>query len=252
MVQEQKPAILECVVSGKPIPEIKWFKGDTEVHPKHGEAEICFIPETGQAKLMISKPRPEDETIYSVKAINKFGRAECRANLVISNAAIISKPEVLHAPKITRPLPAVIAKRGKPLALSVEFESDTDVEVKWFRNNIEITSAKDKEIKTFENVAELHIPEVRKKDAGKYEIRIQNATGEARSSGSVSVKDKEEKSDEAIAPRFVQAIQPQIVAEGEVVILETTVDSYPTASFQWFFESHPLQVILNTFTRFLL
>lgn len=237
--------MLECVVSGKPTPEIKWFKGDSEVHPKDGKSETSFIPETGQAKLTIFEPSPEDETIYSVKAFNKFGRAECRANLVISDAAVVFKPEVLHAPKITKPVPATIAKQGKPLNLRVEFESVIDVEVKWFRNNIEIVPGPDKKIKTFENVAELYIPEVKKKDAGKYEVRIQNTVGEARSSGSVSVKEKEDKTDGAEAPRFIQAIQPQVVAEGEVVILETTVDSYPIASFQWFFENHPLQVRLK-------
>ena len=244
MVEEDKPAILECIVNGNPIPEIKWYRNDIEIKSKKGKTEIIFEPTTGEAKLKILEPTPEDETIYRVRAINKFGRAECRANLVISNSAIISKPEVLYAPKITRPLPAVVAQSGQPLILNAEFESDSQPDVKWFRNNIEITPSNDKIIKTFENVAELHIPNVKKKDAGKYEIRVQNTIGEARSSGSVSIKEKEDKIDEAKAPRFIQPIQPQIVAEGEVVIMETTVESYPTASFQWFYESRPIEVII--------
>lgn len=245
VAEEHKPAVLECVVSGNPVPEIKWYCGENEIQPKEGKTKISFTPETGEAKLTFLELTVEDETIYRVRAINKFGKAECRANLLVNNAAIVSKPEVLHAPKITQPLPAVVAQRGKPLVLTVEFESDSKPDVKWFRNNIEITSSTDKVIKTFENVAELYIPEIKKKDTGKYEIRVQNIVGEARSSGSIAVKE-EDRADEAKAPRFIKPIQPQIVAEGEVVIMETTVESYPIASFQWFYENYPLEV--NIFT----
>lgn len=112
MVEEHKPATLECVVTGTPAPEVKWYRGEKEIKPTKG-TEITFNPETGEAKLTILEPTPEDETIYRVRAINKFGRAECRANLLVSNAVVISKPEVLRAPKITKPLPALVAERGK-------------------------------------------------------------------------------------------------------------------------------------------
>lgn len=45
-----------------------------------------------------------------------------------------------------------------------------------------------------------------------------------------------------VPPRFVEALKPQIVAEGEVVIMETRVESHPTCSFQWFQHSVPIKV----------
>lgn len=244
MVEEHKPALLECVVTGTPMPDVKWYRGEQELKPKRGR-EITFNPETGEAKLHILEPTPEDETIYRVRAVNKFGRAECRANLVISSVVKVSKPEVLRAPKITRPLPALVATLGKPLTLSADFESKPTPEVKWFRNGAEIVPSDKRVVNIYENTAELFIPEVTKKDGGKYEVRVQNPAGEARSSGSVTVKAREDKTDEVKAPRFVEPIQPQIVAEGEVVIMEAKVESYPTASFQWFHETRPLEVIIN-------
>lgn len=247
MVEEHKPATLECVVTGTPIPEVKWYSGDKEITPKKG-TEITFNPETGEAKLTILEPTPQDEITYRVRAVNKFGRAECRANLIISNIVKVSKPEVMQAPTITKPLPALVAERGKPLKLTADFESKPKPEVKWYRNGIEITPGKNRVIKIYENTAELLIPSPVKTDGGKYEIRVQNPAGEARSSGSVTIKEREDKSDEVKAPRFIEPIQPQIVTEGEVVIMEARVDSYPTASFQWFYESRPLEVIkLNFF-----
>ena len=112
MVEEHKPATLECIVTGASAPEVKWYRGEKEIQPKQG-TEITFNQETGEAKLMILEPTPEDATIYRVRAVNKFGRAECRANLLVSNTVVISKPEILRAPRITKPLPALVAERGK-------------------------------------------------------------------------------------------------------------------------------------------
>jgi hypothetical protein len=245
MVEEHTSALLECVVTGIPVPEVKWYRGEKEVKPNK-RTEMTFNPVTGEAKLKILEPMPEDETIYRVRAVNKYGRAECRANLVISNIVKVSKPIVLRAPRITRPLPALIAEHGKPLKLLADFEGAPKPEIKWFRNGIEITPTDKRKINVYESTAELIISDVTKKDSGKYEIRVQNEVGEARSSSSITIKEHEDTISEVKAPRFVEPIQPQLIAEGEVVIMETRVESYPTASFQWFHESKPLEVIYST------
>lgn len=241
VVEEHKPALLECVVTGTPMPEVKWYRGEKEVKPNE-RTEVTFNPTTGEAKLQILEPTPEDETIYRVRAVNKYGRAECRANLVISNIVKVSKPIVLRAPRITRPLPALVAERGKPLKLLADFEGVPKPDVKWFRNGVEITPTDKRKINVYESTTELIVSDVTKKDGGKYEIRVQNEAGEARSSSSITVKEREDTTSEVKAPRFIEPIQPQLVAEGEVVIMETKVESYPTASFQWFHESTPLEV----------
>jgi len=246
MIEEHTPALLECVVTGTPIPEVKWYCGEKEVKPNE-RTEIIFNPTTGEAKLKILEPIPEDETIYRVRAVNKYGRAECRANLVISNTIKVSKPVVLRAPRITRPLPALTAEPGKPLKLLVDFDGISKPEVKWFRNGIEIIPTDKCKINIYESTAELNITEITNKDSGKYEIRVQNEVGEARSSSSVTVKERKDIPSEVKAPMFVEPIQPQLVAEGEVVIMETRVESYPVASFQWFHESKPLEVLFPIF-----
>jgi len=241
MIEEHTPALLECVVTGMPIPEVKWYRDEKEVKPNE-RTELSFNPTTGEAKLKILQPMSEDETIYRVRAINKYGRAECRANLVISNIVKVSKPIVLRAPRITRPLSALIIERGKSLKLLADFDGIPKPEVKWFRNGIEITPTNKRKIDIYENTTELNIIEATNKDSGKYEIKVQNEVGEARSSSSVTVKERKDTMDEVKAPMFVEPIQPQLVAEGEVVIMETRVESYPAASFQWFHESKPLEV----------
>lgn len=242
IVEEKKPVKMTCKVVGTPAPEVRWYRDETEIRPEKGVIDIRFVPETGEGVLEILQPMEEDQAIYRVTATNKFGRAECRANIVLRESVMISKPYVMRAPKIIHPLPATVAQVGNTLSLKVEFESGTESDVKWFRNNIEIAQPKDKVIKTSYNTSELIIPSIKKKDTGKYEVRIQNEIGEVRSSGSVAIKQITEEDKEVIAPRFIQPIQPQLVIEGEVLIMETKVESYPTSSFQWFYENLPIQV----------
>lgn len=80
--------VLECVVTGSPTPEVKWFRGEDEVKPDKNHI-IEFHRETGVCRLTIINTTKVDETIYSVRATNKFGRAECRANLVLSMTLFI-------------------------------------------------------------------------------------------------------------------------------------------------------------------
>lgn len=73
---------LNCLVRGIPTPTVIWFRGDVEIIPDTTHS-ITFIPETGESKLIISKATEVDQNTYTVKATNKYGRAQCRANVII-------------------------------------------------------------------------------------------------------------------------------------------------------------------------
>lgn len=70
------------MVRGIPTPTVVWLKGDEEIIPDSTHS-ITFIPETGESKLVISKATEVDQNTYTVKATNKYGRAQCRANVII-------------------------------------------------------------------------------------------------------------------------------------------------------------------------
>lgn len=235
----EETAVLECVVVGKPTPNVKWYKKDKEI-TETTKQKITFNPETGVAKLELLEVTPEDETIYKVKADNKFGKAECRANLVISKSVEVTQPVVMHAPKITKPVQAIISKPDKDIVLEAEFEGTPTPEIKWLRNGKEIKPSESYEITTETNTTKLKISKKAPQKAGKYEVKATNPKGQASSAGSVTVTEDKEM-EKVIAPRFIKAIQPQTVAPGEVVIMEAVVEAYPTASFQWYIGSLPLK-----------
>lgn len=237
IVEEDKTAVLECTVIGQPTPNIKWFKDNKELisSPTH---KVEFNPETGNATLEILKPTPDDEKIYSVKADNKFGTAECRANIVLSKSVIVTQPVVMQAPKITQPVKAKIVKPDDEVVLEAEFEG-TSPTVTWLRNGTEIKPSDEYNIETTDNKTILRVKKkvTKRRKGGKYEVRITNERGEASSSGSVTVS---EEIPDAQPPRFIESIKPQRATVGEVVILEAVVEAVPQATFQWFHDTTPI------------
>lgn len=91
----------------------------------------------------------------------------------------------MEAPKITKPLQALMVPKGSTVNLEVEFTGKPEPDVSWFRNGKEIQPSPDMDKKT--GVTTLTLREVNKKLTGKFEVRAMNPAGEARTSGSVGV-----------------------------------------------------------------
>lgn len=83
VAQVGKLVTLECKAEGVPVPEIRWYRATEEIVPDELH-RIVYNPHSGVSTLTILEATNFDETIYAVRATNKFGRAECRANLVLS------------------------------------------------------------------------------------------------------------------------------------------------------------------------
>lgn len=83
-----QPLLLKCIVSGKPTPVIKWFCNNTEIIPDE-RRHVTYNPETGVSALKILNPVQSDECVYSIQALNAFGRAECRANLTLGLSFLV-------------------------------------------------------------------------------------------------------------------------------------------------------------------
>ncbi|KAK7873554.1 hypothetical protein R5R35_008797 [Gryllus longicercus] len=237
-INPKLPLTLECVVVGTPAPVIKWFARKQEITSLRGK-KITYSAESGIATLKILKPTPEDFCSYCVQAVNSFGSAECRIDLSIGKGSKVHEPIVLEAPKITQPLEAKIVCYGESITLECQFEGTPLPSVKWYFKGKEISNT-DVKITTSECKSCLQISEAYRQNSGKYEIQVLNCKGEARSSGTVSVTDPEPDMEEVIPPRFVKPLEAFAVAIGDVVILETFVQSYPTCSFQWFQHSLPI------------
>lgn len=81
-VKSMETVELRCVVSGTPMPTVVWCRGDEQIEPDDSHV-ISYLPETGESKLTICNATKLDVNDYTVKAVNNYGMAQCKANLII-------------------------------------------------------------------------------------------------------------------------------------------------------------------------
>lgn len=259
--EDKDKAIVTCQVHGLPKPIVKWYKEEIEIVP-NTDVQTIYNEETGFVTLEVYNPETNVPVNYTIKAENEFGKAIGKANVFIQSIIIEKKAEV-RAPKILTPLQAKILKSQTTLKFECKYDGLPIPKIKWIKNGKEIVTDDNTTIEISDYTTKLEIRNITRKNAGKYEIIVTNKAGEAKSSGSVVVSDAKE-TEEVKAPRFIEPLTPKTVAETEVVILEASVEAFPTASFQWFYNnasiasSHETRIattenksilIIETFTK---
>ncbi|KAK9882445.1 hypothetical protein WA026_021476 [Henosepilachna vigintioctopunctata] len=234
--EEDSSFILKCKIVGQPKPDIKWLHNEKEVIPD-SKKKTSYHPETGVAVLELLEAVTDEVSSFRIIAENEFGRAQSRITISEKRSPSIQTQQILEAPEIIKPVQSIVTKPTEEVVLNAEFKAVPAPKIEWFRNGKPIMNDDNYLITKRTNETELRIKRTAKQKGGKYEVKVANKVGEARSSSTVTVT--EEKLN-AEAPKFIKPIKPQFVCEGEVVILESVIEAFPTASFQWFQQSIPI------------
>ena len=79
-VVQGKPAQFEAIVAGQPPPEVTWFR---EGHQITDSEEFKILREGNKSVLVIKEVFPEDSGIFTCRATNPAGVAECSAELFV-------------------------------------------------------------------------------------------------------------------------------------------------------------------------
>uniref|UniRef100_A0A671S390 Ig-like domain-containing protein n=1 Tax=Sinocyclocheilus anshuiensis TaxID=1608454 RepID=A0A671S390_9TELE len=110
-------ATLKCQIIGRPVPEIKWYKGGKEI--KEGR-KYAATSDGRNHTLTISTDQQEDEGLYTCKAVNEAGECETSGTLVLEAApqfpvplkdkffATCGSTVRIHAVYIGRPQPKIM------------------------------------------------------------------------------------------------------------------------------------------------
>uniref|UniRef100_A0A182K1R7 Ig-like domain-containing protein n=1 Tax=Anopheles christyi TaxID=43041 RepID=A0A182K1R7_9DIPT len=242
-LNEQKTvATVTCKVAGIPIPKVRWLRDEVEIIEEEEEdIETYYEERTGHVRLTVKHPKQNVPVVFTVVAENKFGKAVGRANVYIQAVLLERAKPSAVAPQIVEPLEAQVVRTGSTLVFECRYTGQPKPTVKWFRNSKEIVEEEEEVIITTEEYySRLEIRRVTRQRGGKYEITVTNEAGQAKSSASVAISDATDM-DEAKAPRFIEPLMPKLIAEAEVCILEVSVESYPTSTFQWFKEGTAIQ-----------
>jgi hypothetical protein len=99
--------------------------------------------------------------------------------------ALTDRPSLHEAPEIIKPLEAQVAEANSTVVLEVEYTGVPQPEVQWFRNGKKITPSED--ITISDTKTTLTIKKINRKSSGRYEVRVSNVAGEAKTSASVTV-----------------------------------------------------------------
>lgn len=200
---------------------------------------MLYDEDSGEVALVLTDVPIELEQpiVYKVEAGNAFGKAISRAEVmqVVEQPVV---PRVLRAPRVTA-LKAQTVRTKSTLTIQSFYTGTPVPEIKWLKNGKELVPDDDVDITNENGTSTVIVSDVDRKRSGKYEIVATNEVGECRASGSVMVSDSVDE-EELIAPYFVESLLPKTVLLDEVVIMETTVQSHPQSSFQWFFNSTPI------------
>lgn len=99
--------------------------------------------------------------------------------------ALTDRPSLHEAPEIIKPLEAQVVEANSTVVLEVEFTGVPQSEVHWFRNGKKILSTPD--ITLSDTKTTLVIKKITRKSGGRYEVRVSNIAGEAKTSASITV-----------------------------------------------------------------
>ncbi|XP_039306923.1 titin isoform X3 [Solenopsis invicta] len=181
-VQTTYPVRLTCQVIGHPIPEITWYKNETEI--SQDDRHIFWDDDSNFHTLEITHSALEDSGCYMVTARNINGSVSCRCSLVVDKGI-----RAYIAPEFLRGLDtAYTIHSGGELRMSAQLEAYPSVGVVWHRDGIRLRPSR-RSIMTLshDGTVQFSLINVTMRDAGVYSCTATNIIGQAETSTKVAV-----------------------------------------------------------------
>ncbi|XP_009579708.1 PREDICTED: obscurin-like [Fulmarus glacialis] len=266
-VQDGYPVSFDCIVVGKPLPTVRWFKDGKAI--EENDHYMINEDQEGCHQLIITAVVPTDMGVYRCLAENNMGVASTKAELrvevtstdyetaadatetssyysakeyISSREQEESTTEEEQLPQIFDELHDIHVAPGASLAkFHLKVKGYPQPRLYWFKNG-EPLKASDRILKT--DKQEFHSLEVRdvtKADAGQYSVFVINSAGSAYSSARLVVKDPDEKEEpsetdsreQLIPPRFLERFTNKKVKKGASITLSVKVEGHPPPTITW-------------------
>lgn len=160
-------ATLKCQIIGRPIPEMKWYKGGKEIKEGH---KYVATSDGRNHTLTISTDQQEDEGLYTCKAVNEAGECETSGSLVLE-----------AVPQFPVPLKdKFFATCGSTVRIHVVYIGRPQPKIMWLYGAKALEPSENVIIESTEHYTHLILKNVQRRvNGGKYRIRINNHFGAA-------------------------------------------------------------------------
>ncbi|XP_010078143.1 PREDICTED: obscurin, partial [Pterocles gutturalis] len=266
-VQDGYPVSFDCIVVGKPLPTVRWFKDGKAI--EENDHYMINEDQEGCHQLIITAVVPTDMGVYRCLAENNMGVASTKAELrvdltstdyetaadatetssyysakeyISSREQEESTTEEEQLPQIFDELHDIHVAPGASLAkFHLKVKGYPQPRLYWFKNGQPL-KASDRILKTDkQEFHSLEIRDVTKADAGQYSIFVINSAGSAFSSARLVVKDPDEKEEpsetdsheQLIPPRFLERFTNKKVKKGASITLSVKVEGHPPPTITW-------------------
>ena len=232
------PLRLAVQVAGEPRPHVTWQRDGQDVGALEGVGVYC---DSGESVLEISSVTSASVGKYTVTASNLAGRTS-KAVLVqaVQDVQVFEAysqfrkwqglvktpmaPYMVNGPRDRR------VQAGQPITLTCRGVSNPWSQVRWFREEEQITPDEYTNLYSEGDFQHLQIDDVTLEHGGRYSVEAFNELGSVRSHFTVIVDNGLER---YMPPFFTKELQNCSVAQGSNLLLHCRVESFPYIGVTW-------------------
>ncbi|CAB3396936.1 unnamed protein product [Caenorhabditis bovis] len=250
---EGNEIVLECCVTGKPIPTVSWYKDGLKMIIEN--RMLQYTDRKGVARLNIMNVVIDDAGEYTCEAVNNLGKdfTHCTVKVVDmgltksrltpvrsrsrsrSRSPSVLTQEVNRPPVVTRPLADATVVEGNRELLEVEVDAFPTPTIEWYHDGKLV--AESRTLRTYFDgrVAFLKIYEAHDEHNGQYVCKISNKHGSVETRATVVVEKSSEHSEHVKQmPTFVKKIQDVVLKKsGETATFTCQSRADPTPQIVW-------------------
>ncbi|KAK9396008.1 obscurin [Crotalus adamanteus] len=267
-VQDGYPVSFDCVVIGKPMPTVRWFKDGRVL--EEDDHYMINEDQEGCHQLIITAVVPLDMGVYRCVAENSMGvsstKAELRVDLTSTDydtagdatetssyysakgylssreqEGVESTTEEEQLPQIMDELHDIHVAPGAPVAkFHLKVKGFPEPRLYWFKDGQPLHTSDRLQRTDSHEFHALEVLQVTKEDDGQYSVFITNSAGSAYSAAKLIVKgvgeDRKPETDiyeQLVPPRFLERFTNKKVRRGVSITLSVKVEGTPPPSVTW-------------------
>uniref|UniRef100_A0A2K6GY28 non-specific serine/threonine protein kinase n=1 Tax=Propithecus coquereli TaxID=379532 RepID=A0A2K6GY28_PROCO len=264
-VQDGYPVSFDCVVTGQPLPSVRWFKDGKLLE----EDDHYMINEDQQGghQLIITAVVPADMGVYRCLAENSVGVSSTKAELRVDCESAVwfavsrvggtvaggwsrdreqegteSTTDEGQLPQVVEELKDLQVAPGTRLAkFQLKVKGYPAPTLYWFKDGQPLTASARIRMTDKKTLHTLEIVSVTREDTGQYAAYISNAVGAAYSSARLLVRGPDEPEEkpasdvreQLVPPRILERFTPKKVKKGSSITFSVKVEGRPAPTVHW-------------------
>ncbi|EDO49553.1 predicted protein, partial [Nematostella vectensis] len=167
---------LSCNVTGRPQPEVQWFRDEVLIKPSR---RFKASYDGNVSALTVKEAELDDDGVYKCVVTNNFGSVSSKADVTVLKKHL--RPERDYAPifeekQFLEPLEIQVRQ---PVEVSYHVRGRPKPTVTWWKNGKELRDGKHVEIRSGGTYHTLYILRSEEEDAGSYKCLARNDVGSA-------------------------------------------------------------------------